>query len=336
MRNAMLACLVPALVLGGFSTRAVAQKLGDPAPPISADTWIGWIGDGPSSEALLGRTVLVHFFVTEKPRQASWLTLLKFHHDYADKGLVILAVTADSSAKVESMLADFPLPFPVGAASDMHGDWEVRGKYAQFLVTPNGELYFRADSANGVWNGKLLKALKGADRLKERAPGRLVPPEEFGRKAGKALDLLAEGQLGKALAALERTRDGGSTTAEDRADAERLIEATEKHLERVAGQIEAFLDNREVLPATAALEFLAKDLKRHPLGERFMERLDELAQEPEHQRETLAAEEYEKCVQAFFSRGWQKNLARFEKLVERYPATRAAEKMYGFWIKRGW
>lgn len=336
MRSAILATVLLGLVGEPFSAQAAAQELGQPAPPISAETWTGWIGDGPSLDALRGRTVLVHFFVTEKPRRAAWLTLLLFHHEYADKGLVILAVTADSSKQVEKMLTDFPLPFAVGAGSDMREDWGVRGKYAQFLVSPDGTLYFRADSPNGIWNGKLLKALKGAKRLKERAPARVVPSGEFGRKARGAVDLLAEGRLGKALVALERTRDGASTTSEDRADAVRLIEATQEHLERVAGQIEASLDNREVLPATAALEFLAKDLKRHPFGAPFVNRLEELGREPEHLRETEAAEEYEKCVEAFFARGWQKNLARFEKLVERYPETRAAEKMYDFWIKRGW
>ncbi len=336
MRSALFATVLLSLVGEPCSARAVAQELGQPAPPISAETWTGWIGDGPSLEALRGRTVLVHFFVTEKPRRAAWLTLLLFHHEYADKGLVILAVTADSSEQVEKMLTDFPLPFAVGAASDMRADWGVYGKYAQFLVVPDGTLYFRADSPNGIWNGKLLKALKGAERLKERAPARLVPRGEFGRKAKGALKLLAEGRLGKALATLERTRDGASTTPEDRADAVRLIEATEEHLERVAAQIEAALDNREVLPATAALEILAAELKRSPLGAPFRDRLEELGREPEHLRETAAAEEYEKCVQAFFARGWQKNLARFEKLVERYPATRAAEKMHDFWIARGW
>jgi hypothetical protein len=336
MRTALLALLSLVLALEPSAGRALAQEIGDPAPPISADTWTGWIGDGPSTDALRGRTVLVHFFVTEKPKSAAWLTLLKFHQDYADKGLVILAVTADSSSKVESMLADFPLPFAVGAGSNMHADWGVGGKYAQFLVAPDGKIFFHAASANGVWNGKLLKALKGAKRLKERAPTRLVPSGEFGRKANGALNLLGQGQLGKALAALERTRDGDTTTAEDRADAERLIEATEKHLERVAKQIEASLDRREVLPATAALEVLAKDLKRHPLGAPFRERLEALAEEPEHLRETEAAEEYDKLVEAFFSRGWEKNLARFEKLVEDYPATRAADKMQIFWIARGW
>ena len=76
--------------------------------------------------------------------------------------------------------------------------------------------------------------------------------------------------------------------------------------------------------------------ERHPLGEPARERLAELEKDEAFAEEIEAAEQYERLVDAFFRRGYAKNLARFEKLVEDFPETRAAEKMKNYSIKHAW
>lgn len=318
--------MIPAVVLLASIPAALpAQDVGDPAGPLRAAQWYKWVGDGPSTESLLGQTLLVHFFVTEKPRLAGLLTLAKFHNEHADKGLVILAVTPDPPEKVEELLRDYPVPFAVGAGADIGRDWGVPGKYAQIVVDPEGEIFYRANASNAVWNGKLLKALKGAKRLKERAHLKLTPRGEYGRRAKKAIDLLRKGELAKAVAALEATlaRKGPD---EERADAEKLLAAVEAHVQSLTAQIEKAIEMREVLLANGALEALADDLGKHILGRPARLRLTDLEADPAHRRELEAAQQYEKLIDAFFIRGYEKNEKRFEKLREDYPGTSAAEK----------
>ncbi len=117
----------------------------DATGSIRAKKWHNWIGAGPTLEDLEGRTVLLHFFVTEKPKSAGFLTLCKFHNEYAEKGLVIIALTPDSPERVARLLGDFPLPFAVGAGSDVGSEWGIHGKYGQVIVDPRGEVFYRGD-----------------------------------------------------------------------------------------------------------------------------------------------------------------------------------------------
>ena len=332
----LVVAVLTAAVCPSFKPAAPAQSIGDRPPALSAGKWFHWIGDGPTLESLEGRTVLVHFFVCKEPKKAAWLGLMKFHDEHAAKGLVILAVTRDSRSAVENFLEDYPLPFPVGAASEMQATWDANGDYGQVLLDKHGEIFYRTDASNGTWNGKLLKALKGSARLGDAAYLRMVPLAEYGRGMKRAIDQLGDGKLSKALAGLDSIVAGASSKDEDRADAESLRGAVETHITTLMEQIEESVERREVISAHDALAALAKELKRHPLGEPARTRLAELEDDEAFAEELEAAEQYERLVAAFFTRGWKKNLARFEKLIEDFPETRAAEKLKNYWIAKAW
>jgi hypothetical protein len=323
-------------VCASFRPAVAPQGIGARPPAVSAGHWFNWIGDGPTLESLDGRTVLVHFFVCKEPKKAAWLGLLKFHHDHVDKGLVILAVTRDSRGAVEDLLDDYPLPFPVGAASDMQSTWGANGDYGQVVLDTHGEVFYRTDASNGTWNGKLLKALKGSDRLGAKACLRLVPEGDHGKGVRRVLELMGAGKMAKAFAALDAIDASTSASEDDREEAIALRKALEDHVATLMEQIEQMFERREVLPAKDALEALEKELRKHPLGESVRARISSSSDDETYPVELEAAEEYERLVDSFWRRGWKKNLARFEKLVEKYPETRAAQKMKNFWIPHSW
>ena len=62
----------------------------------------------------------------------------------------------------------------------------------------------------------------------------------------------------------------------------------------------------------------------------------EARRDPAVKLEVEASAQYDKLVDAFFTRGWEKNLSRFQKLVEEFPETRTAEKMQNYWISKRW
>jgi len=326
--------LLGALVLA-LSPTAPGQDLveGDPAPPIEAQEWMHWIGDGPDLAALKGRPILIHFFKTEKPRAAGWLNLVRFHRLNDD--LVVLAVTSESSAEVAKMLESYSLPFPIGTGSSMETSWGIRTPYAQVLVEPGGTVYFRADVANGLWDAKLMKGMKGARRLGEEAALVLAPEGEFDRRFARVLDPLADGDLAKGLKAIEDLRGSGSTGDEEQAVLEGLEAQVRAHVERLQQQAEAEIARGEVLLAHDALEALAKNLKRHALGERPAARLAELAADERFQRELAAARDYDRALEIFFRLGYEKSLDRFQEVVDQYPHTYAAGRCQN-WIHRRW
>ena len=291
---------------------------------VGAKKWFNHIGEEPSLGALEGRAVLLHFFTTrDKVEKAWWPVLRKYHHEYADRGLMVLALTDDSPGEVERYMQENNLPFAVGAG--MKVDMDLPSPFHQVLLDRKLEVYWSGPT-NGLWNGKLLKGLKGS-----RQPGKKACLElhlehelECGSWADKVFKYCARGDLEKALQALERT------LADDRSDADTLSEARtvkagiEAHVARIDEQLAEQLASGDVSLAFAALEVLVKELEDHDLGSGAAQRLEEARADADLQQELEAAIEYHKIYDAIWRIGLEKNRARLEKLIAEHGDTRAA------------
>ena len=324
-----------ALLVSSLSASAVAQGEGERAAEIEAGTWFGWIGEELRLEALEGRAVLLHFFVCEEPKKSNWLGVMRAQREFGEKGLQILAITPDSAAAVQALLGEFPLPFPVGAESSMNADWRM-GNYGQVLIDAKGDVFYRAGASNAVWDGKIMKVIRNAKRLAGRAHFCLTPRSEQPKKLREAVEFLGEGQLAKADAALEKIIVSTSGKEEDRQAASSLREEMKAHVTSVLGMIEVERSRGEVLLAMRALTALAEDLKKRPLGAEAVALLSKLSEDELHLEEVEAAETLAQIVDAFFRRGWEKNVLRWERLVEAHPTTHAAGVIQKFWIPRPW
>ena len=305
---------------------ARAQEVGDPAPDLKADHWYNWIGDGPTIEGLRGRTILLHFFLVKEPEKNAFLALCKFHEEYADKGLVILAVGAEAKGVVGRLLDDYPLPFPVGAGSGAKEAFGIKGERGQVLIDPSGNIFFKADLANGVWNGKLMAALKGSKRLGEHGTLAYRPQVEYSKRWRSTLDDLAAGELSSALKKIEKITENEKSDEGDVLEGTDLRAEVQAHVIHLRSQIEAELERGEARLAQDALDVLAKDLKRHPFGEEPLARLAELEGDGDHQKELEASDEYENLISNFWVRGFTKNKAKFEDLIDTYAGTHSAAK----------
>jgi len=314
---------------------ASAQGEGERAAQIEAGVWFGWIGEEPRLESFEGRAILLHFFVCKEPKKSNWLGVMRAQREFGDKGLQILAITPDSAGAVEALLEVFPLPFPVGAGSEMNADWWM-GDYGQVLIDAKGDVFYRAGASNAVWDGKITKVIRNTKRLAERAHLRLTPMGEQPKKLSKAVDLLGEGQLAKADVALEKILASKSGKEGDRQAAVGLREALKAHITSVLGKVEVERSRGEALLAMRALTTLAEDLKKHPLGEEAVALLSKLNADELHREEVEAAEILAQIVDAFFRRGWEKNKERWERLVEAHPTTHAAGVIQRFWLPRPW
>jgi peroxiredoxin len=260
---------------------------------------------------------------------------MRAQREFGNKGLQILAITPDGAAAVQTLLEEFPLPFPVGAGSAMNADWDM-GTYGQVLIDSKGDVFYRAGASNAVWDGKIIKVIRNTKRLAERAHLRLTPMSDQPKKLSKAVDLLGEGQLAKADVALEKIAASTSGKEEDRQAAASLREEIKAHVSSVLEKVEAERSRGEVLLAMRALTALAEDLKKRPLGVEAVALLSKLSEDELHLEEVEAAETLAHIVDAFFRRGWEKNKERWERLVEAHPATHAARVIQGFWLRRPW
>lgn len=298
----------------------------EPVGDLSGGDWIGLIGEEPTLESLKGRAVLLHFIEVEKNLdQANWPIVRQFAHDYEDKGLVILTFTEGSRSNVEAYLGSYNACGPVCVGGNARSSFAVSGSYHLILLDRQGETFWRGP-CNGLWNGKLLKGIKGAQRLGERGPLALHLEGEIDKKLRKIAEQCGQGELGAALSALEGVIEGERTPDETRDAAKAIVERIEAHVARLRTQIETAFGSGDVLAGHEALQVLAKELKRHPLGPDAAQRLEEVAEDKSLQHEIAAAELLEKLMTGMFKRGLEKNRARFEKLLEDFAVTRTAQK----------
>ena len=322
---------LPLLLLSLAGAHQVAAE--KDLPPLQADKWLNWVGEPPTLETLKGRAVMLHFFVCEEPAKANWLGMIRFHREFVDRGLVILAVTPDSDSAVKALLERYPLPFVIGTGSAMAGSWGM-GTYGQVLVDHQGEEFYRVGASNGVWNGKLRKSVNGSRPGGGATYRQMTVSLEPLRGTKRAVAALAEGELAKALGYLEaiQAKEDGELGAQ----AEILANETHEHLARVLKQIEESLAVGEAVLAQTALEALAKDLKRHSAGKPFLELVAKLKDDEEHQTELKAAKVYDNLVESFFRMGYGKNEKRFQSMIQDFPRTRSAEKMRNYWLGMLW
>lgn len=329
--------LLPLLVFSlglCWSAPAAAQlPAGSEAPDaFEAERWFNWIGDDPSLATFEGRAVLLHYFSAGKPKGAQFLGLLKFWDDYKDKGLVILAVCPDPPGKVKEMLETYPLPFPI-AAGFKKDPWRISGRNAQILIERKGTVYYSVAAANGIWNGKLLKGIKGSKRMGDSACLRYMPDLPLAKCFEKAADKWSDGELSKGLAQLERLKNLDPDEESQRAE---LRVGFENHVERLMKQIQSRIEAGEPAHGLVALEALAKDLKGHELGEAPAALLEQLEDDKAVQRELDANKVYQELVSDFFRIGWKKNEKRFRQFTLDFDGSRAAKKIQDFWLPRAW
>lgn len=105
------------ILIGLLAGSAFGQwKVGDPLPDLSEVHLSGPVPD------LAGRVVLLDFWASWcTPCKKSFPVLTALQNEYADQGLIVLAISVDENqAKMEQFLKDNPVPFPVVRDKTQH------------------------------------------------------------------------------------------------------------------------------------------------------------------------------------------------------------------------
>ncbi len=275
---------------------------------------------------------MLHFFVCKEPEKANWLGMIRFHREFKDRGLVILAVTPDPPDAVATMLQDYPLPFVIGAGSDMAKRWKM-GTYGQVLIDARGEEFYRVGASNGVWNGKLRKAINGSRPIGIKAALQVNPSIESTRITKRILAALSKGELAKAVGYCEPLLARPDAEANQISE---LLGEIEQHLKRVNDQLSDLLKGGQASQAQAVVDGLCKELKRHPWGEPFRKLAEDLQDDENHQMELAAEAAYDRLIESFFKMGFEKNRKKLEALVGEYPDSHTSRWVNAYWLGLLW
>ena len=298
-----------ALLLALAGAPALANvKSGDPAPPIEGDFY----GAEVRSTAAFGpRVLLVQFFRTDSaPCSAELARLNELAGLHGDAGLVVVGVTPEPKKVVEAALAREKRAFPVAV---------VKGDKTEKLYGVPGVPHTLVVDTEGriAWTGALaeLDAKELAGWLADCVPGvdarwldahKALSNRQYD-KAVEAIDRSLAQSPGEA--ALEATRAKIVALCAKRvaqADTARAEGRFGEAVSRYAGVVRDF----GTLPCAANAEAARAAIEKDPAAK------DDLAAWKMHERaeERAVAGDDDKAV------------AEWKKLLEKYPATKSAER----------
>ena len=232
---------------------------------------------------------------------------------------MVLALSNEPASKVEPYAERYDLPFPVASGSKAGGKLGAmvgqRGIPHSYLLDPEGRLVWHGHP-NSLTKKHLKAAMAGADRAGPNAV--LSWRGEIDGAPPKALEAAAGGELADAFKWIEKAAGSEGAGA--------LEECLTAHVADLCTQIDAAVGRGDFGQSLPALESLAKELKRHPLGEAILERQREIKNDETIQNEIEAAEALDRALELVANRGIKKAKKSLQSVVKRFPSTHAAKR----------
>lgn len=149
-------------------------------------------------------------------------------------------------------------------------------------------------------------------------------PEPDVKKLRKATKLAADGKLGDAIRFVERSMDARSD--DEKSAAQAIAEQIEQHIQTRLAEAEKSVDDRQIRHALSILEPLSKALSKHAVGVAAKKLIEKIRTDSELQLELKAELALDKSWQRAYRRGLRKARSAFQKVIQDFPDTRAADE----------
>ncbi len=293
--------MIRATLLAMFclATLALAghDYLGERPPEIRVGGWVNLEpgAERPTLENLRGKVVVLDFWHTTCSRCLAKIGRLReLHEDYADQGLVVMALSAQNSATIADQTPKQNIPYLT--AHDDRSEFGVDGEDGH---DPNWhrddnpgcpETYLLAMDGTVVWQGRTVSGL--VDDLVEEELARIepMPPLGFSDAFGKILRDVERNRLGKAWEAsqklIEKDKD-----PDDTANAQRLCEWIETRAARHKELADKAVAAERYLRATEILGEIADIFSEMPIEEECDDQLKAWKKDKEIKK-LIEAEKY--------------------------------------------
>jgi thiol-disulfide isomerase/thioredoxin len=300
-------------------------EVGSVPPEIDAEGWFNHLGAAPTLASLKGQTVLIEFWATWcGPCVAAWPHLQELHEEYADKGLVILGLSAEEPGVVSDFVDQKGITARVAYGSKTGGKYGVEGIPHTFVVGPDGKLAWHGHPS-GLSKGILEKALKGA---KARPGGALAiePRTEAAGRLASVAQAMEQGKLAKALDAARAIAADTTSSEADKSGAQALEGEILAHANLLTSQGERYVENLDVLHAFEVFGLIAQEYGAQELGTQAKARIEGIRKDPVLAKELAAAEAYQKLRSSVARLSTSKQRDKYRDFAEEYKGTKAGER----------
>lgn len=128
---------------GGASAQS-GPAVGQPAPPISLESWLNVAKDeSPSLESLKGKTILLEFWGTWcHPCVLAMPIIQKLHDRYKDRGLCVLAISYEADDVMQPFLTKHAYTMTVGSdpTKKVVNAYAIKGWPTSILIDKEGKI----------------------------------------------------------------------------------------------------------------------------------------------------------------------------------------------------
>jgi TolA-binding protein/peroxiredoxin len=308
-------------------------EAGTYAPDIEAKEWIN--SDEPISLAeYRGMTVVLFFWVSWHPGGESVLPLMNLlNSQYGrSQGVFIIGLTDADRERVEEMLKDQKVYFPVGVKSETYEEYEITSFPRVVVIDANGKISWTG------WPGSGGDALvKACEEAVEQAPPTKTHPEDaviVNRELRKARDALRADDYRDAFAAAVQAHERALTGDPLKARCQDMIELIEALGRDQLAQARRSAEERDFDAAVRMLREVRRSFRGMDVAQQARRTLADLKRKHDEvvdilereNRAALAENALAEALDEFREREFGLAMERLRTLVEEYPQTPAADK----------
>lgn len=223
--------------LAAFCGAAGGQKIGRPAPEINAPDFFGK-GKSLSIDRYRGKILVLAFWRADhKPSDQAIEILGRIHSRLGNKGVVILAMTADSKQVAERVIKEKSIRFQTGSGRGVQETYEVSSIPRVYLIDTLGTV---------VWKGSPTDDLEA--RIREqmiRTPPAGSDAALLRKKFSEAEALAKSGDLGRAFLLAGNVAEVAAKDSSLAKRAAKLKESLEKSAQKRLDEVRSALRSRK-------------------------------------------------------------------------------------------
>ena len=313
------------------------EWVGKRAPEIQVSKWLN-TKKGYSLAKCRGKVVLIDFWATWcPPCRVAMPHLQKVWEKYKDRGVIVIALTADDERRVASFIKQAGYTFPV--ALDDRGRtnraYNIRWIPHTFLIGADGKV---------IWDGNPLAVKDKLDKmvedaLKKAAPDRseeeiLATPfnlkldvANYKGALKRAANYAAHGRFSTAIRTLQRLLDKRRLDESERQAADDMLSRITQHGRLLLEKGKLLLKRKEFAKAYDWMRRISIAFSRYGCGPQAKEFLKRHFR-GEKMRKEVAADRLLTKAKRLLNDGKQEEAQKvIEKIKSHYPETEAAKKV---------
>jgi peroxiredoxin len=320
--------LVPAVAFG-----VGKQLVGQKPPEIEIKEWLN-TSEEYTLEKLKGKIVIMDFWATWcRPCVRAMPHLQQVWDAYKDKGLVVIAISAETKSKVEPFAKRYKYTFPFAMDDNRKTNkaYGIRSIPTTYIIAPDGKVAWQGHAGSKDIE-KTIQALLPKVKKDAGSSGSskdLTTVLKL-REVSKALQFAAKqaenGKLASALRMAERELNGENATEKEREDAKYIKEEIEKRAAELFKEADRLLKEKAPYEARELLQ----DIRRAFIGSEYenkaKKKIESIDKDEKLAEELEAGRLYVKAVK-YQTDGEEESAKKyFQQVVDKYPNTEYAKR----------